>query len=133
MDEPRKQDPAIAPKAPPPHDTDGESSEDRQFATAEKLVGTAMVFIGFLNVLLSISGGFEVNVFPLILYFAGMAIWAHSAIDNPTIRYAVITVAIVLGLAFFHYGEVHFWHKQVIFWTTVLLVSFFMFKGATRT
>jgi hypothetical protein len=131
MDEPRRRDPAIAPKAPPPHDPDSESSEDRQFATAEKLVGTAMMFIGFLNVLLSISGGFEINVFPLILYFAGLAIWAHSAIDNPTARYAVITVAIVLGLAFFHYGEVHFWHKQVIFWTTVLLVSFFMFKGAS--
>ena len=86
------------------------------------MVGTAMMFIGFLNVLLSISGGFEISVFPLILYFAGVAIWGHAAIKPPTLRYVVITCAIALGLAFFHYGEVLFWHKQVIFWATVALV-----------
>jgi Ca2+/Na+ antiporter len=37
---------------------------------------------------------------------------------------------ITMALAFFHYGEVHFWHKQVIFWSTVVLVMFFMFKSA---
>ncbi|WP_447974399.1 hypothetical protein [Nitrospira sp. Kam-Ns4a] len=139
MDEPRQQDRTEAPEGteaplrPPPHapsEAEPDTSEERQLATAEKLIGTAMMFIGFLNVLLSISGGFEINVFPLILYFAGLAIWAHSAIRNPSVRYGVITVAIVLALGFFHYGEVHFWHKQAIFWATVLMVSFFMFKSA---
>jgi len=113
-------------------DEDPPSGEDRHLATAEMMIGTAMMFTGFLGVLMSISGGFEISVFPVVLYFAGLAIWAHSTIVNPTVRYTVITMAIVLGLAFFHYGEVHFWHKQAIFWSTVAIVAFFMFKPSTK-
>lgn len=95
------------------------------------MIGTAMMFVGFLNVLLSISGGYEMaGVQPMILYFAGLAIWAHGTITHPTGRYLVIGVAIVAALAFLHYGEVLFWHKQVIFWFTILLVGFFMFKSS---
>jgi energy-converting hydrogenase Eha subunit E len=81
-------------------------------------------------VFLSISGGFEINVVPMIIYFGGLAIWAGSVIENPTIRYTVITAAVAVGLAFLHYGEVLFWHKQVVFWSTVVIVTFFMFKTA---
>jgi hypothetical protein len=124
--EPKKK-PNPSPERPAPREE--EEAEDRQLTTAELMIGTAMMFIGFLNVLLSISGGFEINVFPLILYFAGMAIWAHAAIRNVTLRYTVVVASIVLALAFFHYGEVLFWHKQAVFWTTIALVGFFMFKG----
>jgi cation transport ATPase len=125
-------EPEKTPTPPPrPPDTrDDDSGEDRQLTTAEMMIGTAMMFIGFLNVLLSISGGFEINVFPIILYFAGLAIWAHAAIRNPTVRYSIVIAAVVLALAFFHYGEVLFWHKQAVFWTTIALVGFFMFKGS---
>jgi hypothetical protein len=104
--------------------------EDRQFNIAELMVGTTMMFVGFLNVFLSISGGFEISVFPVVLYFGGMAIWGHAVIKNPTVRYTVITVTVALALAFLHYGEVLFWHKQLLFWGTVVLVMFFMFKSA---
>jgi hypothetical protein len=126
-------EPDKTPTPPPgqrPDARDEDSAEDRQLTTAEMMIGTAMMFIGFLNVLLSISGGFEINVFPMILYFAGLAIWAHAAVRNLTIRYGIMAAAIVLALAFFHYGEVLFWHKQAVFWTTIALVGFFMFKGS---
>ncbi|MBM4124358.1 MAG: sulfite exporter TauE/SafE family protein [Nitrospira sp.] len=109
---------------------DREPEEDRQFNTAEMMVGVAMMFVGFLNVLLSISGGFEINVVPLLLYFAGMAVWAHATIANLAIRYTVITVAVTFALGFFHYGEVLFWHKQVVFWATIAIVAYFMFQPA---
>jgi hypothetical protein len=115
------------PDRPPSPERNSRSDEDRQLATAEMMIGTAMMFTGFVTVLLSISGGFEISILPLILYFAGLAIWAHATIANPTIRYAIMTASIALGIAFFHYGEVLFWHKQVIFWGTVLLVGYFMF------
>ena len=99
---------------------------------AEKILGSAMIFVGFLNVLLSISGGYEINIVPLILYCAGLAIWGHATIANPTVRYLVIGLAIVLGLALYHYGEVLFWHKQLVFWGTVALVVFFMFKSSPK-
>jgi hypothetical protein len=105
-------------------------AEDRYFNTAELIVGTTMMFVGFLNIFLSISSGFEISVFPVVLYFAGMAIWGHATIKNLTTRYVVMIVAIVLALAFLHYGEVLFWHKQALFWGTVAIVVFFMFKTA---
>lgn len=109
----------------------GGSHEDRQFTVAMMFVGVAMMFVGFLDVFLSISGGFELaGVTPLLLYFGGLALWAQATIGNLTIRYIVIGTAIVLALAIFHYGEVLFWHKQAVFWGTIAMVVFFMFKTA---
>lgn len=112
-------------------DRDSGTSEDRHLNTAEILIGVAMIFTGFLSILLSISGGFEINIVPVLLYFAGTAIWAHATIEHLTVKYVVMAASIVLALAFFHYGEVLFWHKQVIFWVTVAMVVFFMFKSNT--
>jgi hypothetical protein len=118
--------------APPPaskrprHDHDDEGG-DRQSNVAGMMIGTALMFIGFLNIFLSISGGFEINVVPLLIYFGGLAVWANSVIENPTWRYSIMAVAILLALGFYHYGEIHFWHKQVVFWTTVVIVMYFMF------
>ncbi|MBH0176507.1 MAG: hypothetical protein HP491_01230, partial [Nitrospira sp.] len=50
------------------------------------------------------------------------------AVETPAIRYGVMTVAISLALALFQYGEVLFWHKQVVFWATVIVVMYFMFN-----
>lgn len=116
--------------APATPEADSSSTEDRQISIAEMMIGTAMMFVGFLNVLLSISGGFEINVLPLILYFTGLAIWAHARIDNVSVRYTVIVLCFALAAGFFQYGEVHFWHKQFIFWGTVLMAAYFMFTTA---
>ncbi len=110
--------------SPPVHDAAGEKHTN----VMGMMVGTALMFIGFLNVFLSISGGFEINAVPLLLYFAGIAVWANSVIENPTIRYSVMAAALLCALAFFHYGEVLFWHKQVVFWSTVVVVMWFMFR-----
>jgi hypothetical protein len=116
------------------HDAAAGNQEDRQFNVAMLIVGVAMMFVGFLDVFLSISGGFELaGVTPVLLYFAGLALWAQATIANVTIRYLVVGVSIVLALAMFHYGEVLFWHKQVLFWGTIALVVFFMFKTAPPT
>ena len=111
----------------PRHDHDEEGGE-RQSNVAGMMVGTALMFIGFLNIFLSISGGFEINVVPLLIYFAGLAVWANSVVENPTWRYSIMAVAILLALGFYHYGEIHFWHKQVVFWATVVIVMYFMFN-----
>ena len=101
---------------------------DRQANVAGMMIGTALMFIGFLNIFLSISGGFEINVVPLLIYFGGLAVWANSVIENPTWRYSVMGAAILLALIFYQYGEIHFWHKQVVFWVTVVIVVYFMFN-----
>jgi len=129
-------DPSSSP--PPPdltsrrHAPEPDSTEDRQLIVAEMMIGTAMIFVGFLTVLLSISSGFEISTIPLILYFVGLAIWAHARVENVTVRYTVITLCFVAAAGFFQYGEVHFWHKQVIFWGTVLMAVFFMFTGSKK-
>lgn len=107
---------------------DQDSGNDRQMHVAGQMVGTALMFIGFLNIFLSISGGFEINVVPFLIYFGGVAVWANAVIENPTLRYSIIGGALLLGAVFYHYGEVLFWHKQVLFWTTVAIVMYFMFN-----
>ncbi|BCA54687.1 conserved membrane protein of unknown function [Nitrospira sp. KM1] len=114
------------PPSPPRMEPDG--GADTQMHVIGLMVGTALMFIGFLNVFLSISGGFEINVVPLLIYFCGLAVWANAVIENLVVRYGVMTGAVALALAFFHYGEVLFWHKQVVFWTTVVIVMYFMFN-----
>jgi hypothetical protein len=109
-------------------DPDDDSGNERQMRVAGMMVGTALIFIGFLNVFLSISGGFEINVVPLLIYFGGVAVWANAVVENMTIRYSLIGGALLLGAIFFHYGEVLFWHKQVVFWSTVVVVMYFMFN-----
>ncbi len=105
-----------------------DSGGDNQMRVAGMVVGTALIFIGFLDVFLSISGGFEIDVIPFMIYFGGIAIWANSVVENPTLRYSLIGGAILLAAVFFHYGEVLFWHKQVLFWSTVVVVMYFMFN-----
>ena len=117
------------PRVPRPRPEE-DSSEDRYLNVAEIMIGTTMMFVGFLNVLLSISGGFEISIMPMLLYFGGMTIWAHAVLKPPVVRYVVMGGAIVISLAFIQFGEVLFWHKQLVFWATVAIVVFFMFRSA---
>jgi hypothetical protein len=109
-------------------DQDEDSGNERQMRVAGMIVGTALIFIGFLNVFLSISGGFEIDFVSFLIYFGGVAVWANAVIENMTLRYSLIGASLLLSAVFFHYGEVLFWHKQVLFWTTVVVVMYFMFN-----
>ena len=132
-DPPPQSTPPSGPPSGTSHSKDkDDETEDRQMKVGMRMIGSAMVFIGFLQVFLSASTGAEITVFPMILYFGGMALWAYSSVENVTIRYLVIVGSIICALAFFHFGEVLFWHKYVIYWGTIALVVFFMFKNPTK-
>lgn len=122
--------PPKAPQRQPPRPSEEEvdEKENLQMRVAMKMIGSAMVFIGFLQVFLAAQTGAEITVFPMFIYFGGMALWAHSSIENSSTRYLVIAFSLLCGLAFFHFGEVLFWHIYVIYWGTVLMVVYFMFK-----
>ncbi len=123
--------PKPTPPRPPIRQEDSDT-EDKQMQVAIRMVGSAMVFIGFLQVFLSASTGAEISIFPMIIYFGGMAMWAYSSVENLTVRYAVIVGSTICALAFIHFGEVLFWHKYVIYWGTIALVVFFMFKSPKK-
>jgi len=127
-DLPPPHDPAQPPPTQPTRSEGQDNGSDHQTRVIGLMIGTALMFIGFLNVFLSISGGFEINVVPFLIYFGGLTVWANAAIETPIFRYGVMTVAIALALALFHYGEVLFWHKQAVFWSTILIVMYFMFN-----
>ncbi len=127
-DLPPSHDPAQRHPTRPTRSEGQDSGSDHQMHVIGLMIGTALMFIGFLDVFLSISGGFEINVVPFLIYFGGLAVWANAAIDNPIVRYGVMTASIALALGFFHYGEVLFWHKQVVFWSTIVIVMYFMFN-----
>lgn len=123
--------PVSKPPPPPPsqlREDDTDDQENRQMQVAMRMVGSAMVFIGFLQVFLSASTGAEISIFPMIIYFSGMAMWAYSSVENLTVRYLVMGASLLCALAFMHFGEVLFWHKYLIYWGTIGVVVFFMFK-----
>ncbi|MBA3965443.1 MAG: hypothetical protein H0X47_06670 [Nitrospirales bacterium] len=130
-DPPQSTDPIVpkpvAPR-PPVMEEDQEDQENLQMQVAMRMVGSAMVFIGFLQVFLSASTGAEISIFPMIIYFSGMAMWAYSSVDNLTVRYTVMALSLLCAMAFMHFGEVLFWHKYLIYWGTIGVVVFFMFK-----
>ena len=57
----------LKPRRSPPREEETESGEERQMKVGMRMVGSAMVFIGFLQVFLSASTGAEITVFPMIL------------------------------------------------------------------
>jgi hypothetical protein len=120
------------PPRPPVRDEDQEDQENLQMQVAMRMVGSAMVFIGFLQVFLSASTGAEISIFPMIIYFTGMAMWAYSSVDNLTVRYTVMALSLLCAMAFMHFGEVLFWHKYLIYWGTIGVVVFFMFKNPKK-
>ena len=120
--------PPEPPEEPVRPERDDDSGGDNQLRVAGMIVGTALIFIGFLDIFLSISGGFEIDYIPFLIYFGGIAVWANAVVENTTFRYSIIGGALLLAAVFFHYGEVLFWHKQVVFWSTVVVVMYFMFN-----
>ena len=124
-----QESPAPKPPLPKPvRKEEVEEQENRQMRVAMKMVGSAMVFIGFLQVFLSVNTGAEISIFPMIIYFSGIALWAYSSVHTITIRYTVIALSLLCAMAFMHFGEVLFWHKYLIYWGTVGMVIFFMFQ-----
>lgn len=124
--------PKPSPIPPQLREDDTDDQENRQMQVAMKMVGSAMVFIGFLQVFLSASTGAEITIFPMIIYFGGMAMWAYSSVENVTVKYSIMAASAVCAAAFMHFGEVLFWHKYVIYWGTIALVVFFMFKSPKK-
>ncbi|GJL56283.1 MAG: hypothetical protein NPIRA02_34150 [Nitrospirales bacterium] len=120
--------PAPQRRSQPDREDDTDANDNLQMRVAMKMIGSAMVFIGFLQVFLAAQTGAEITVFPMFIYFGGMALWAHSSVEHATTRYLIIAFSLLCALAFFHYGEVLFWHIYVIYWGTVLMVVYFMFK-----
>ncbi len=117
------------PQAQPTDPDEQEAGSDHHMRVLGKMVGTAFMFLGFLQIFLSISGGFELSgVVALLLYFGGMAIWANAVIERPILRWTVTIGAIACALGFLQFGEILFWHKQVVFWGTVVIVMYFMFR-----
>ncbi len=113
-------------------DVDPEAHEALQMKVAMKMVGSAMVFIGFIQVFMSASTGAEISIFPMILYFSGLALWAYSSVRIPVVRYAVIAFSLFCIVAFLNIGEVLFWHKYVIYWGTIAMVVYFMFQNPKK-
>ncbi len=130
---PTRQVPGV-PVGPPSSESevDQEAHEALQMKVAMKMVGSAMVFVGFIQVFLSASTGAEITIFPMILYFSGLALWAHSSVKNVSVRYVVIGLSIICILGFLQLGEVLFWHKYVIYWGTIAMVVYFMFQNPKK-
>ncbi|HKC94554.1 MAG TPA: hypothetical protein VKB81_11115, partial [Nitrospira sp.] len=95
---PPPHDPTQRPPSQPGRSEDQDSGSDQHMRVIAKMVGTAFMFLGFLQIFLSISGGFELSgVVALLLYFGGLAIWANAVIEQPMLRWGITVGAIGLS------------------------------------
>jgi len=133
QDTPTRQVPGVpvGPSGKEP-EVDQEAHEALQVKVAMKMVGSAMVFVGFIQVFMSASTGAEISIFPMILYFSGLALWAHSSVTIPTVRYLVIIFSVICALGFYELGEVLPWHKTAVYWGTIAMVVYFMFQNPIK-
>src|SRR5262249_38768055 len=60
-DLPSPHDPTQRPPSQPSRSEDQDSGSDQHMRVIAKMVGTAFMFLGFLQIFLSISGGFELS------------------------------------------------------------------------
>ena len=101
-------------------------SSDQNLGTVEKLVGLVLIFMGFINVLLSISGNYPMELFPAITFLFGIIFFTHGS-GQTWHKWIIIGMAATLGVVFLIRGEVGGKFTLAMFWGTILVILFYTF------
>lgn len=99
---------------------------DRGLSSIQRLVGVALLFMGFMNVLLSLTGGYDLDLFSAYTLLLGVILFIHSSVDTWH-RWVVIGLTVALGLLFLIRGEVDIWSQRLMFYGMLIVVVVFIF------
>ena len=99
---------------------------DQNLRTVQKLLGVALIFMGFLNTLLSISGGYPLDQFSALTFLIGVILFVHGSAQTWR-KWIFIGMALSLGTVFMIRGEVDRLSQLALFWGTILVIIFFIF------
>ena len=99
---------------------------DRSLQSVERLTGVALLLMGFMNILLSISGNYELDLFSAMIFLFGVVLFVHGSVQTWH-KWIVIGMAVALGILFWIRGEVGTWSQIGLFYGTLIVVLFYMF------
>lgn len=101
-------------------------SNDPHLKTIQKLVGVALIFMGFIGMLLSISGNYPLDPYTAITYLLGVIMFVHAG-GQSWRRWIIIALAAVLAALFGIRGEVSGTIQLALFWGTVVVILAYTF------
>lgn len=101
-------------------------ADDQNFKTIQKLVGVALIFMGFINTLLSISGGYPLDLVAALTFLFGIVLFINASTQSWH-KWIFIGMALSLGTIFMVRGEVDRLSQLALFWGTILVILFFIF------
>lgn len=99
---------------------------EQNFKTIQKLVAVALIFMGFINTLLSISGGYPLDLFAALTFLFGIVLFINANTQSWR-KWIFIGMALSLGAIFMIRGEVDRLSQLSLFWGTILVILFFIF------
>jgi hypothetical protein len=101
-------------------------STDQNLRTVERLVGVALIFMGFINILLSISGNYPLDQFTVITFLFGVILFVHGS-GQTWHKWIIIGLAAALVAVFLTRDEVGGLTQLALFWGTVFVILFYTF------
>ncbi len=106
--------------------------QDKTARTVQKLIGLALIFMGFINILLSITGQYPLDLFTTITFLVGVILFVHGAGDSWH-KWVIIALTTALALLFLYKGEVNDLSKVGLFWTVLLVIFYYTFISKERS
>ena len=100
--------------------------EDRSLSTVQRLLGVALIFMGFINILLSITGQYELSLFTAITFLTGVILFVHGSVKTWH-KWIIIGLAALLGIVFLVRGQVGGLSQLGMFWGTLFVILFYAF------
>ena len=100
--------------------------QDQNMRTVTKLLGVALIFMGFINNLLSITGNYELDPFTAVTFLTGVILFVMGT-GNTWHRWIIAGLAAVLGVSFLIRGQVGGLSQVGLFWGTIFVIFFYGF------
>jgi hypothetical protein len=82
--------------------------------------------MGFMNMLLSISGNYPLDSFSAVTFLFGVVLFVHGTVQTWH-RWIVVGMAVALAAVILIRGEVGTWTQIGLFYGTLLVVLFYIF------
>lgn len=92
----------------------------------ERLVGIALIFMGFINNLLAITGQYPLDQFTAVTFLFGVILFVHGS-GRTWHKWIIIGMAASLGTVFLIRGEVGGLSQVGLFWGTIFVIFFYTF------
>jgi hypothetical protein len=98
------------------------------FGSVVRLIGVTMIFLGFLNIMVSIASDYALDLYSATVFFVGIALFIQSRVATWH-KWPLVGTAVGILLIFYATGAVPELFKYLVFYVTILIVIGYLFWG----